>query len=109
MGHAQRRRKNLSKNKQFQKARKTKHRTKDIDQIIEDLKPQNLIKLQNQPLDENLPGLGQHYCFFCSRYFIDKHALETHNKTKEHKKQIKRSQEDPYTISDSKKFGGQQG
>jgi bud site selection protein 20 len=109
MGQTQRRKKNTAKNKQYQKARKTKHRTKDIDEIMDDLKPENLGKFDNQKLDESLPGLGQYYCLFCSRYFIDKSHLESHYKTKEHKKQIKRSKEEPYTIADSKKYGGQMG
>jgi bud site selection protein 20 len=109
MGQCQRRRKNLSKNKQFQKIRKTKRRVKDIDEIINDLKPENIIKLQNQKLDEDLPGLGQFYCVFCARYFINGSSLNTHYKSKEHKKQIKRSNEPVYTIHDSKKYGGQEG
>ena len=104
MGQCQRRRKNLSKNKQFQKIRKTKRRTKDIDEIVNDLKPENIIKIQNQKLDEDLPGLGQFYCVFCARYFINGDSLKTHYKSKEHKKQIKRTKEPTYTINDSKKF-----
>ena len=107
MGKAQRRRGNTSKNKQYQKIRKTKHKTRDIDEILEDLKPDNLIKLQtNKKLDEDLPGLGQHYCVFCARYFIDKNALTAHILTKEHKKRVKRTKEEPYTIKDSLKYGG---
>ncbi len=106
MGKAQRRRNNTSKNKQYQKIRKTKHKTKDIDEIVEDLKPENLIKLQNQKPDEDLPGLGQFYCIFCARYFIDKSALQAHLVTKEHKKRVKRTKEEPYSIKDSLKYGG---
>jgi bud site selection protein 20 len=109
MGKAQRRRGNTSKNKQFQKIRRTRNKTKDIDQIIEDLKPENLVKLEVQPIDEDLPGLGQHYCIFCSRYFIDRHSLDAHVKSKEHKKRVKVTKELPYTIEDSKKYGGQMG
>lgn len=109
MGKAQRRRGNTSKNKQFQKIRRTRNKTKDVDQIIEDLKPENMVKLQNQPIDEDLPGLGQNYCLFCARYFIDKNSLEAHYKSKEHKKRVKRTKEEPYTIEDSKKYGGQMG
>jgi len=109
MGKCQRRRKNTSKNKQYQKVRKTKHKTKDIDEILEDLKPENIVKLQSQPIDEDLPGLGQHYCVFCARYFTDKNTLEAHFKTKEHKKRVKRTNDEPYTIADSKKYGGQMG
>jgi bud site selection protein 20 len=109
MGQCQRRRGNTSRNKQYQRIRKTKRRTKDMDEIITDLKPENIIKLQNQPIDEDLPGLGQHYCVFCSRYFINKNSLEAHLKTKEHKKRIKSTKDGPYTIEDSKKYGGQMG
>jgi len=109
MGKAQRRRGNTSKNKQYQKIRRTRNKTKDLDQIIEDLKPENLIKLQNQPIDEDLPGLGQNYDVFCARYFTDKNSLEAHYKTKEHKKRLKRTKEEPYTIEDSKRYGGQIG
>jgi bud site selection protein 20 len=109
MGQTQRRKANLAKNKQYQKVRKTKHKTKDMDEILEDLKPENLIKIQNKKLDENLPGLGQYPCVACSRYFIDKSHLETHYKGKEHKKRLKRlkeEKENPYTIADSKKYAG---
>jgi len=109
MGQCQRRKANLSKNKQFQKSRKTKHRTKDIDEIVNDLKPDNVVKLTKQKLDENLPGLGQFYCLFCARYFISKNSLDNHYKGKEHKKQIKRTKEEPYSIKESKFMGGQQG
>lgn len=109
MGQTQRRKKNLAKKKQYQKIRRTRNKTKDLDQIIEDLKPENLIKLQDQPLDEDLPGLGQYYCVFCSRYFINKASLDTHYKSKEHKKRVKTTKEDPYTIEDSLRFGGQMG
>ena len=110
MGQTMRRRKNLSKNKQYQRTRKTKNKTKDLDQIFDDLKPENIIKLQTQqPIDEDLPGLGQFYCVFCSRYFIGQSSLDTHYKTKEHKKRLKRTKEEPYTIEDSKRFAGQMG
>lgn len=101
-----RRKANVAKNKQYQRARKTKHKTKDMDEILNDLKPENLIKITNQPIDEDLPGLGQIYCVMCSRYFQRKEALETHYKTKEHKKRLKRLKEEPYTIADSKRYGG---
>ena len=104
-----RRKKNMAKNKQFQKIRKTKHRVKDIDEIVNDLKPENIVKITNQPLDENLPGLGQFYCIFCAKYFINKDSLTNHYRGKEHKKQIKRTKDEPYTIKESRQHGGQMG
>ena len=58
------------------------------------------------PIDEDLPGLGQYYCIFCSRYFINQKSLDIHYKTKEHKKRVKVTKEKPYTIEDSKLFAG---
>ena len=44
MGHAQRRKGNTAKHKQIGKSRKTKRYQRDIDQIVNDLQPQNLVK-----------------------------------------------------------------
>ena len=106
MGHAQRRKGNTAKHKQIGKSRKTKRYQRDIDQIVNDIQPQNIIKFNNLEIDEDLPGLGQFYCVFCAKYFINKNVLENHYKTKEHKKRVKRTKEEPYTIEDSKKFAG---
>ena len=70
-GCRQRTKKHTGANKQYGKARRTKHRTRDIDQIVlEDLIPENMDKLLHQPIDDEKPGAGQHYCVVCSRYFI---------------------------------------
>ena len=106
MGHAQRRKGNTAKHKQIGKSRKTKRYQRDIDQIVNDLEPQNIVKFNNLEIDEDLPGLGQFYCIFCSKYFINKNVLENHYKTKEHKKRVKRTKEETYTIEDSKKYAG---
>ncbi|MCQ2817654.1 MAG: hypothetical protein MJ252_10350 [archaeon] len=106
MGHAQRRKGNTAKHKQYGKIRRTRNKTKDLDQIVDDLKPDNLIKFQNLEVDEDLPGLGQFYCVFCSKYFLNQKVLDDHNKTKEHKKRVKVTKEKPYTIEDSKLFAG---
>jgi bud site selection protein 20 len=58
----------------------------DLDQILVDLKPENASKLENQPVDIDLPGLGQHYCVPCSKYFVDQQSLTDHRKMKPHKK-----------------------
>ena len=77
----------LSKNKQFHRSRKTKLYKRDIDQIYED--QDNKIKLENQDIDESLPGFGQFYCVNCARYFVTKNSLEAHIKTKFHKRFLK--------------------
>ena len=78
------------KHKQIKKANlKTKRFRKDIDQIVlDDMLPENTEKLMNQPIDENLPGLGQFYCLHCSKHFISKQAISVHFKTKVHKKRM---------------------
>ena len=106
MGHAQRRKGNTAKHKEIGKSRKTKRYKRDIDQIINDLEPQNLVKFNNLEIDEDLPGLGQFYCVFCSKYFVSKQVLENHYRTKEHKKRVKATKEKPYTIEDSKLYAG---
>ena len=51
MGTVQRRRANTSKNKQYGRSRRTRHYTKDLDQIVlEDMQPEKTDKLLNQPL-----------------------------------------------------------
>lgn len=83
---------------------KTKRRTKDLDLIYEDLSSQQTVQnLLNQPLDENKPGLGQHYCIHCAKYFETAYALKTHLKGKIHKRRVKELKHIPYTqeVSDA--------
>lgn len=42
------------------RAARTRVRVKDLDQIQQDLDPKVRPKLESQPIDESLPGLGQH-------------------------------------------------
>jgi hypothetical protein len=42
------------------RAHRTRARTKDLDQIQLDMDPKNRSKMEVQPIDESLPGLGQH-------------------------------------------------
>jgi hypothetical protein len=42
------------------RAHRTRARTKDLDQIQLDMDPKHRSKLEVQPIDETLPGLGQH-------------------------------------------------
>ncbi|CCH60739.1 hypothetical protein TBLA_0D02350 [Henningerozyma blattae CBS 6284] len=76
---------------------KTKRRTRDLDQIYDDLSSQEKISsLLNQPLDETKPGLGQHYCIHCAKYMETSIALKTHLKTKVHKRRVKALKGVPY-------------
>ena len=105
-----RRRANTARNKQYRKARKTKRSapTRDMDQIVlTDMLPENTKKLENQPIDEDKAGLGQHYCVPCARYFISDPALNDHLKTKQHKKRFREcTTVTPYTHEEAERAGG---
>ncbi|PRT54566.1 Bud site selection protein 20 [Wickerhamiella sorbophila] len=78
---------------------KTKRYTRDLDQVLhDDLSSHKAIDaLENQPVDEYKPGLGQFYCVPCARYCETEHALETHQRSKVHKRQLKALKFGPYT------------
>ena len=59
-------------------------------------------------MDEYKPGLGQHYCLHCARYFISDSAIQTHFRTKEHKKRMKTCKEIPYSHEEAERAGGLQ-
>ena len=68
--------------------------------------PENTKKLENQKIDEEKPGMGQHYCVVCARYLISAHALKTHLTTKEHKKRKKTAKDIPYSHEEAERAGG---
>ncbi|KAJ3269475.1 hypothetical protein HDV01_001359 [Terramyces sp. JEL0728] len=69
------------------RSKKTKAKTRDLDEIFDDIEsPQ---KLLNQPVNPDLPGQGQFYCIHCARHFITNEALQTHISGKLHKKRVK--------------------
>ncbi|KAJ1887697.1 hypothetical protein GGI01_000666 [Coemansia sp. RSA 376] len=84
-------------NKELHQKYKSKRRTKDLDQIQEDLKPENKQRLLSLPEDEDLPGLGQHYCVECSRYYVDERSLGEHNRGREHKRRVRDLKAPAYT------------
>jgi len=90
---------------------RTRHRTKDLDQIHEDLKPENQGKLleqqqQQEEEDMDLPGMGQFYCIECSRHFVNQDSLDKHKVSKQHKSRIKQLRTEPYTIEEAERAGG---
>ncbi|XP_043916058.1 zinc finger protein 593 [Protopterus annectens] len=97
--------KNGSK-KNVSKLWKTKRRTKDLDEIHEDIKPQNALKLLHQEIDYDVPGNAQHYCLHCARYFIDQRSLNEHFKSKVHKRRLKQLSEEPYTQEEAERAAG---
>jgi len=85
---------------------RTKRRTKDLDQIDQDIQPENAEKLVNQDVDLDKPGSAQFYCIHCARYFINDPALQDHFKTKVHKRRLKALELEPYSIEESERAAG---
>ena len=52
--------------KDFKKRHRLRNRTKDLDQIHEDLRPENADKFLNKQVDPDLPGGGKFYCLHCA-------------------------------------------
>ena len=96
------------KNKTIYRNKTKRGYKRDLDQIVyEDLLPEMTTQLLHQPMQEDKPGLGQHYCVTCARYFISEPAIQVHYKTKEHKKRFKIvSTETPYSIEEAERAGG---
>ncbi|XP_032671920.1 zinc finger protein 593 homolog [Odontomachus brunneus] len=90
----------------LKKGWRTKRRKKDLDEIDEDLKEQNIEQLLNQEVDFDKPGSAQHYCVHCARYFINETALKTHFNTKVHKRRLKALELEPYSIEESERAAG---
>jgi len=89
------------------RASRTRARTKDLDQIqLIDLDPKNRAKLETQALDFEKPGLAQHYCVECAKYFETDSALTSHWRSKVHKRRCKQLQQPAYTIEESEKAAG---
>lgn len=112
-------------NREVHRAARTRSRVKDLDQVHEDLKPENLAKIQTSmsQFDADLPGGGQFPCvpcryitfilyrlaytYFCSRHFSDANSLQKHLVSKVHKKRLKILKEKPYTLEESRAAGGE--
>ncbi|KAK6363177.1 Bud site selection protein 20 [Orbilia blumenaviensis] len=91
-----------------QRLRKTRNRTRDLDQISTDLlHPRRLEQhLSTLPL-EDLPALGQLYCAPCARFLESQHALSHHQRSKTHKKRLKLLREPAYSHEEANAAIGQ--
>ncbi|KAI8070440.1 hypothetical protein BC940DRAFT_296082 [Gongronella butleri] len=105
MGRLARKRMHNNKREIYRKSR-TRNYKRDLDQIHDDVKPENASKLQKQEIDTDLPGLAQHYCVECARYFIDEAAKDVHLKGKLHKRRVKLLKEEPYTQAEADAAAG---
>ncbi|THH03275.1 hypothetical protein EW145_g6385 [Phellinidium pouzarii] len=84
-----------------------KARTKDLDQIqLIDLDPKHRVALESQPIDIEKPGLAQHYCVECAKYYETDAALNFHWRSKVHKRRCKALKEPAYTIEESERAAG---
>ncbi|XP_003744015.1 zinc finger protein 593 [Galendromus occidentalis] len=101
-----RRKKSNRKYTGFGKDLKTKHRSKDLDEITEDLKPVNVESMIRQKIDYDLPGAGQSYCVHCAKHFISEKALREHLTSKPHKRRLKALEDEPYSIEESERAAG---
>ncbi|XP_006008847.1 zinc finger protein 593 [Latimeria chalumnae] len=94
------------KKKNISKQWKVKRRTKDLDQVHEDMKPENAEKLLHQEVDYDVTGNAQHYCLHCARYFVDQKSLKDHFTSKVHKRRLKQLREEPYTQAEAERAAG---
>jgi len=111
MGNSSRSRKKgfTSKKKHLYRARSTKRRTKDLDQIEGDLKREGRVAGATAvdmpdaqaPYDPDLPGGGRFFCHETARHFESAHALENHRLSKQFKNQVKRLKMGAYTQDDA--------
>ncbi|KAJ1673692.1 hypothetical protein EV182_004746 [Spiromyces aspiralis] len=92
--------------KDISKKYRTRRRTKDLDQIQSDLRPENKERLLNQEEDPDLPGLGQHYCVECSKHFVSEQSLSEHRRGKFHKRRLKMLKEPAYTLEEAEAAAG---
>jgi len=106
MGGPYKRKKYHAGDTHLKKGWRVKRRTKDLDQIDQDLAPQTVDKLLNQDVDYEQPGLAQFYCVHCAKHFIDGNAFNEHVRGKPHKRRMKALETEPYTIQESERAAG---
>ncbi|XP_010940641.1 uncharacterized protein [Elaeis guineensis] len=71
-------------------ARRSKFLLKGDDMVYSELlKLAEGAEAKPQPLDEDLPGMGQFYCRHCDRYFANEDVRDEHFRSKRHKKRVK--------------------
>ncbi|GAA5878280.1 hypothetical protein JCM3774_001139 [Rhodotorula dairenensis] len=109
MGRNRRSRTHSNPKKNQAPNQKTKRYRRDIDQIHDDLKDKGKQKFLEDLAKkdiEDIPGMAEHTCVACARYFADATSLETHVRGKPHKRQLKKLEEEPYTIEESRRAAG---
>jgi len=64
------------------------------------------VALESQAIDYEKPGLAQHYCVECAKYYETDAALQSHWRSKIHKRRCKQLREPVYTIEESERAAG---
>lgn len=105
MGRLRRKRTHHGIRDNYRKQR-TRAYTRDLDQIHNDLKPENIDKMKHQEIDTDLPGFGQHYCVECARHFMSDTHYQEHLKSKLHKRRVKKLEDEPYTQEEADRAAG---
>ena len=103
MGRSRNHRARTTKKKGYKKAHCTARRRRDIDQIQDDIvkvKSVGATTLEFEA-DDDLPGLGQHYCLECAKHFADQATLDEHKKSKPHKRRVKDVQQQQYSQAEA--------
>jgi bud site selection protein 20 len=90
------------------RAKRKRFLARAVDQIAEDMSdPLKAEALRtDQPIDFDLPGMGQFYCVECARYFISDKVLSDHCRTKLHKNRLKELKETPYSQAEAEAAAG---
>ena len=67
--------------------KKTRRYTRDVDQVAADLEnPRHLERFQETKAAEDLPGLGEHYCIECAKWFDGDVNYRSHLKGSKHRR-----------------------
>lgn len=90
------------------RGRRKRALSRAVDQVYEDVNDAERREAleNNQPIDFDLPGLGQHYCVETARYFISAEALAAHKRTKAYKARLKELKEKPYSQEEAEAAAG---
>ena len=92
------------------KARRTKSRAKDLDQIQDEFRKhaedEQIGATKTFVPDMDLPGLGRYTCLPCDKHFISEKVMQEHMATKAHKRRAKLMLEKPYTQKEAELAAG---
>ncbi|PWA01439.1 hypothetical protein BB558_002462 [Smittium angustum] len=92
--------------KDVSKKYRSKRKTKDLDQIQQDLVEENKLKIENAEPDADLPGMGKFYCIECNKHFVDNTSVLKHKGSKVHKRRLKQLRVPAYTQAEAEMGAG---